>query len=88
MAHKDGSYFPALEQDNQIMLCLFWAGRDVYDSVFVKSKPCMAHLSVIIGEAFGLSECLNLYRIMPQSRKDFTESQMSYQFCLSPLSCA
>lgn len=83
-----GLIFLYWNKDNQIMLYHFWAGRDTYDTVFIRSKPFMDHLPVIVCKSFGLSECINLSRIMPQSREDFTESQMPYQSCLSPLSCA
>lgn len=48
----------------------------------------MAHLSVVMGKSFGLSECIDLARIMPQSREDFSERQLLYQSFLSPLGCA
>lgn len=70
------------------MLCQFWIGRDKYDIVFTRSKPFMAHLSVVMGKSFGLSECIDLARIMPQSREDFSERQLLYQSFLSPLGCA
>lgn len=91
MAHKHGSHFPILEQRQSNDAVPFLDGkmeRDTYDTVLTRSKQFMAHLSVMIWKSFVLSECVNLSRIMPQSREEFPESQMLYQSCFSPLNSA
>lgn len=60
-----------------MMPCQFWAGRYTYDTVFIRSKPFMAHTSVIIHKPLGLCECINLSSIMPQTRENFIESSAS-----------